>query len=213
MKNVFLRRLILLTTLSSIFVITLQARERGKESGNSTTKNVLMLGLRDNVRSNYFHKGMITEKTGIKEDVIDMEYNVIIMENIMASANGAFKFIPACVETSTSVGKMIRVEGEADKCYSDVSMVPSDEYRNALDMAEAEYLLVVNQHYLKWQEKPMHTLFHIVSYTLYDKDQNEVYRGNSYFTSMNLEGPDKLRKISGKTSSRIASTIINQINN
>ena len=215
-KNVFLRRLILLATLSSIFVIALQAVEKGKESGNSTAKNVLMLGLRDNVKSNYFHHGMITEETGIEEDVIDMEYNVIIMENIMASANGACNFIPASVDTHANVHKwnsLIKVNGNGDESYSDLSAVPADEYRNALDMAEAEYLLVVNQHYLKWQEKPMRTLFHIVSYTLYDKDQNEVYRGNGHFTSMNLETPDKLRKLSGKTSSRIASTIINQINN
>ena len=40
----------------------------------------------------------------------------------------------------------------------------------------------------------LRTLFHIVSYTLFDKDKNEVYRGNNFFTCMNLENPDKLRK-------------------
>jgi hypothetical protein len=211
MKNVFLCRLMLLTTLSCVFIITSQAAT-GEGNNNLPAKNVLMLGLPDNVRSNYFSKITINEKMCVKENMADKEYNAIIMENIMASANGVCKFIPACAETSDSdwVSK-IRVEGEADKCYSDVSMVPSDEYRNVLDMAEAEYLLVLNQHYLKWQEKPMITLFHIVSYTLFDKDQNEVYRGNGYFSSMNLETPDKLRKISSRTSSRIASTITNQI--
>ena len=214
MKNVFLCRMILLTSLSLVFAFASQARETGKESDNSSTKNVLMLGLRDNVKSNYFHKGMITEQTGIKEDVIDMEYNIIIMENIMASANGACNFIPTSADTHAHVHKwcnLIKVNGNGEECCSDLSTIPTDEYRNALDISEAEYLLVVNQHYLKWQSKPMRTLFHIVSYTLYDKNQNEVYRGSSYFTSMNLEHPDKLRKTSSKTSSRIASTIVNQI--
>lgn len=210
MKHMFLCRLMLPAILSCILVTALQAKEKGNSSLNE--KYVLMLGLTDNVRSNYFSKITITEGMGVNENMIDKEYNAIIMENIMTSTNGAFKFIPACDETSASEWiSMIRVEGEADKCYSDVSMVPNNEYRNALDMAGAEYLLVLNRHYLKWQDKPMLTLFHVVCYTLFDKDQNEVYRGNSHFTSMNLETPDKLRKLSEKTSSRIASTVINQI--
>jgi len=210
MKKLFLCRLMLLATLSCVFVIASQATEKG--NNNLSVKHVLMLGLSDNVKSN-FYKGRITEETGIEMNMIDKEYNAIIMENIMASSNGVYKFIPASAE-ETPVHRwtsLIKTNGEGDECYSDISLVPSDEYRNTLDMAEAEYLLVLNQHYLKWQERPMRTLFHVVSYTLFDKDKNEVYRGNSYFTSMNLEPPDKLRKTSSKTSSRIASTIINQI--
>jgi len=212
MKNVFLRKLILMTTLSCLFVTILQAG--GKENSSIPEKQVLMFGLADNVKSNYFPKVMITEETGIRADMIDKEYNAIIMENIMASANGACNFIPTSADTHAHLHKwcgLIKVNGDGDESYSDVSSVPIDEYRNALDMEGAEYLLVLNQHYLKWQDKPMRTLFHIVSYTLFDKDKNEVYRGNGYFTCMNLEHPDKLRKISGKTSSRIASTIMSQI--
>ena len=212
MKNVFLCRMILLTSLSFILVFTSQARE--KESDNYRDKNVLILGLRDNVKSNYFHKGMITEKTGITENMIDKEYNTIITENIIASTSSKDFgiFIPVSAETSVyDWANLIKVEGEGDKCFSDVSPIPTDEYRKALNMAGAEYLLVVNQHYLKWQEKPMRTLFHIVSYTLYDKDQKEVYCGNTYFTSMDIEHPENLKKISRKASSRIASAIVNQI--
>ena len=210
MKQMFLCRLILLTIFSCILVTASQAKER--RNSNLSGKSVLMLGLADNVKSYYFSNTTIAEKMGVEENMIDREYNAIIMENIMTSANSAYKFIPVCAETSVPewISK-IRVEGEADNCYSDVSMVPSDEYRNVLDMAGAEYLLVLNQHYLKWQERPMLTLFHIVSYTLFDKDQNEVYRGNNYFTSMSPEPLDKLKKISSKTSSRIASAITNQI--
>lgn len=208
MKNLLLCKLMLLSTLSCVFVIASHAKGNENLSG----KHVLMLGLNDNVKSN-FYKGRITNETGIAANMIDKEYNVIIMENIMASSNGVYKFIPAsAVETSAHKWtNLIKTNGEGDESYSDISLVPSDEYRNALDMAGAEYLLVLNQHYLKWQDKPMRTLFHIVSYTLFDKDKNEIYRGNNYFTSMNLEPPDKLRKTSSKTSSRIASTIISQI--
>lgn len=210
MKNGVLCRFVLLTTLSCVFVIAAQAEEKDKSA--LPEKQVLMLGLTDNVRSNYFPKIMITEETGIMEDVIDKEYNAIIMDNIVASAHGACKFIPVSVDTPVCQwANMITVNGEGDESFSDVSSVPDDEYRNTLNTVGADYLLVLNQHYLKWQETPMRTLFHIVSYTLFDKDKNEVYRGNGYFTCMNLERPDKLRKISSKTSSRIASAIISRI--
>ena len=211
MKNVFLRRMILLTGLVSFLATALQAKE--KEGESHRAKSVLVLGLSDNVRSNYFPKGMITEKTGISENMIDNEYNAIITENIIASTpKNSGMFIPASAETSISDwANLIIVEGEGDKCSSDVSPIPTDEYRKALDKAGAEYLLVVNQHYLKWQETPMRTLFHIVSYTLYDKDQQEVYCGNGHFTSMYIESLENLRKISRKASSRIASNIVNQI--
>lgn len=211
MRTVFICRMILLTSLS--FVFASQANGKGKEKNNLPEKHVLMLGLPDNVKSNYFPKVMISEETGIAKNMIDREYNAIIMENIMASAKDACIFTPISTD-EVSVDKwmgLIKIHGEGDACYSDVSLVPNDEYRHALDMADAEFLLVLNQHYLKWQEKPMRTLFHIVSYTLFDKDKNEVYRGNGYFASMNLETPDRLRKISGKTSSRIAATVIDKI--
>lgn len=56
--------------------------------------------------------------------------------------------------------------------------------------------------------KPLRTLFHITSYSLFDKNQKEVTRGNNYFTSMNLESKDKLSKDSRKSSSKIVSTIV-----
>ena len=210
MKNGFLCRVVLLTGLAFMLAATSQARD--KEGENYRAKSVLVLGLSDNVKSNYFPKCMITEKIGVDENMIDYEYNTIIMENIIASSKNPGMFIPVSKETSVSEwANLITVEGEGDKCSSDVSPIPTDEYRKALDKAGAEYLLVVNQHYLKWQEKPMRTLFHIVSYTLYDRNQNEVYCGNGHFTSMDIESLENIKKNSRKASSRIASNIVNQI--
>lgn len=186
------------------------AKEIKKESENYHAKQILIVGLCDNVKSNYFYKGMIAEETGMKADSIDQTYNKIIAENIAASAKkGDCRFIPASMASvSGKVLNEIKVNGESEDCYSDLSAVPTAELQQVLDSADADYLLVLNQHYLKWQDQPLRTLFHIVSYTLFDKDKNEIYRGNNFFTCMNLENPDKLRKSSRKSSSKIASTII-----
>lgn len=184
----------------------------GKE-GESTVppaKQVLIVGLADNVKSNYFYNGMIAEETGLPEDSIAQEYNTIIADNIaLESKNGRYRFIPAASAfVPEPVLNEIEVKGESQDSYADLSAVPAEEIKSILDKAGADYLLVLNQHYLQWQERPLRTLFHIVSYSLFDPDKHEILRGNNYFTSMNLENPEKLRKISRKSTSKIASAVI-----
>ena len=191
MERLFKIRIFTVMFFLAVASIAANAKESKKEGDNYHAKQILIVGLHDNVKSNYFYNGMIAE-------------------NIAASVkNGDCKFIPAnATQVTGQVLNEIKVNGESEDCYSDLSAVPTEELQKVLDNADADYLLVLNQHYLKWQDQPLRTLFHIVSYTLFDKDKNEVYRGNNFFTCMNLENPDKLRKSSRKSSSKIASTII-----
>ena len=210
MERLFKIRIFTVMFFLAVASIAANAKESKKEGDNYHAKQILIVGLHDNVKSNYFYNGMIAEETGMKADSIDQTYNTIIAENIAASVkNGDCKFIPAnATQVTGQVLNEIKVNGESEDCSSDLSAVPTEELQKVLDNADADYLLVLNQHYLKWQDQPLRTLFHIVSYTLFDKDKNEVYRGNNFFTCMNLENPDKLRKSSRKSSSKIASTII-----
>jgi len=100
---------------------------------------------------------MIAEETGMKADSIDQTYNTIIAENIAASVkNGDCKFIPAnATQVTGQVLNEIKVNGESEDCYSDLSAVPTEELQKVLDNADADYLLVLNQHYLKWQDQPL----------------------------------------------------------
>ena len=197
MERLFKIRIFTVMFFLAVASIAANAKESKKEGDNYHAKQILIVG-------------MIAEETGMKADSIDQTYNTIIAENIAASVkNGDCKFIPAnATQVTGQVLNEIKVNGESEDCYSDLSAVPTEELQKVLDNADADYLLVLNQHYLKWQDQPLRTLFHIVSYTLFDKDKNEVYRGNNFFTCMNLENPDKLRKSSRKSSSKIASTII-----
>ena len=42
---------------------------------------------------------------------------------------------------------------------SDLSQVSDEKWEKAPDKAQAEYVLALNQHYLKWQEAQLHTEF------------------------------------------------------
>ena len=188
MERLFKIRIFTVMFFLAVASIAANAKESKKEGDNYHAKQILIVGLHDNVKSNYFYNGMIAEETGMKADSIDQTYNTIIAENIAASVkNGDCKFIPAnATQVTGQVLNEIKVNGESEDCYSDLSAVPTEELQKVLDNADADYLLVLNKHYLKY----------------------EGYRGNNFFTCMNLENPDKLRKSSRKSSSKIASSII-----
>lgn len=213
MKRLLGVKVLTVCMLLAVIPAALSADDRTnrKEVRKTDAKQILIVGLPDNVKSNYFYKGMIAKETGMKADSIDLAYNSIIAENIAVSCKGGdCRFISGMAVNGQMVNE-IQVKGEEEGCYSDLSAVSTESLQEELDKAGADYLLVLNQHYLKWQEQPLRTLFHIVSYTLFDKDKKEVCRGNNFFTSMNLENADKIRKISRKSSSKIAASIIKTI--
>ena len=81
MKRSFRFRLLNLLFLCGLCVNTSFA-EKLSEGDGVQPKQVLIVGLKDNVRSNYFYKGMIAEETGMQADSVDFIYNQIIAENI-----------------------------------------------------------------------------------------------------------------------------------
>lgn len=213
MKTTFVKNVILgLFAMASVTAV--QADEAGKEVAkeSSPAVKVLVVGL-DHVSSNYFPESMITEETGIPEDSIGETYNRIITDNIIqANKDKDVTFVSSenFANADELVGE-VKMNGENEESYADVEQIDHKNYKQLMDEANADYVLFLNQHYLKWQEKPLRTLFHFVSYSLYDKNQQEVTKGNNYFTCMNLEKADKLSKASRKSSSKIASTIIKSI--
>lgn len=199
-------KVFILCLLLSVISASSLARERLEKSA----KQVLIVGLPDNVKSNYFYKGLIAEETGMQADSIVHTYNDIIARNIAAACKEAdSRFISTeGASINEEILNEIKVNGELEAAYADLSSVSTEVLQKELKEAGADYLLVLNQHYLKWQETPFRTLFHIVSYTLFDKEKKEIYRGNNYFTSMDLETAAKMEKSSRKSSSKIASSIL-----
>lgn len=192
--------------------LSANAEDYVNENSNVSTKKVLVIGL-DNVNSNYFPQSMITEETGIPTDSISYTYNKIIINNIIqANKDKGYTFVSPVVSSEINeIIDDIQLKGEEEERYIDLSSIDNNEYHRLIDASNADYVLFLNQHYLKWQEKPLRTLFHFVSYSLYDKNQKEITKGNNYFTCMNLEKADKLSKTSRKSSSKIASTVIKSI--
>lgn len=213
MKTTLIKNIIL-GLAAMTFITTANAEDSNKENKTKDMQvKVLVVGL-DNVDSNYFPAPMITEETGIPQDSIGDTYNRIITNNII-QANKDKKYTFVSSENLPDVNTLVtevKVNGENEDTYADLSNVNKEEFSKILNEADADYVLFLNKHYLKWQDTPLRTLFHFVSYSLYDRNQHEVTKGNNYFTCMNLEKGAKLSKASRKSSSKIASEVIKSIN-
>lgn len=216
MKTTMVKRLFVGMLLAGMAFTVIHAADDTKENRKKdNAKHVLVVGLNDNVRSNYFPGQMITEETGIPTDSIDVTYNRAIAENIAtATKDENYVFVPACSKQQWgNVLNEIKLSGSDEETYADLSEVDKASMEKMLDEAGADYVLILNQHYLKWQEQPMRTMFHFVTYSLYDKDKKEITRGSNYFTCMKPEDADQIRKTSRKSTSKIASTVIKNISN
>lgn len=215
MKVSFLRKISFVFGLAVLTAGSVSASSADKEElkANRNAVKVLVVALPDNVDFNYFPNSMITEETGIPTDSIDYTYNQVMVRNIIAG-NKDKKYQFVTPQKAALISKLldeVKLQGEEEEKYVDLSQVDDGSYEQLIKDTDSDYVLFLNQHYLKWQEKPLRTLFHITSYSLYDKNQKEVTRGNNYFTSMNLENKDKLSKDSRKSSSKIASSIVKSL--
>ncbi len=175
---------------------------------------ILIVGLNDNVKSNYYYDERIAEETGMRVDSIVHHFNQIIAQNIAeAPSKNSCKFVTTTDQKSmAAIAEKIELKGEGENCSSSLANIPAADYHQALNQTNSNYLLVINQHYLKRQEQPMRTVFHIVSYTLYDKDQKEVFSGNQFYTAMKLESADKMKQISRKSTAKIAASVAKSLN-
>ena len=177
-----------------------------KSEETQTTKKILILGLNDNIKSDYYYNELIAEESGIPKDSLELTFNRIIANNIALSR---IDFIP--VQNTGKCSKVvnnIKVKGEQEECISDLSEVDNQNFQDLLSNAGAEYVLILNRHFIKKQEKPFNTLFYIVSYSLYNKEKQEIGNGSSYFTAMHIESAEIMKKTSRKSSDKIASSIL-----
>ena len=179
---------------------------------NTAVHSVLVVGLNDNIKSNYYSRDMLAESTDITEDSLCLIYNKVI-ENSLATAarkdKSPYNIVASGSEQNAwnAIARNVRLEGEDEKAAADLTTVNNDQLRNLLKQAGASYLLVLDAHYMKYQEKPFKTLFHYVNYSLYDSNKKKLAQGSNYFTSINPQNKKQMMKSSKKSSEKILDLI------
>lgn len=218
MKKVGLMSLLMMFSVMNSLMAGTPEKTESNESNSAKLHRVLVVSVKDNVKSNYFDVDILSEDSRIAADSICYIYNKVIEQNLVAAAKkdkSDFMFVNgqgmngACLNLS----KKMQIIGEEDKLASDLAMVKNEELKALLDQAGAAYLLVLDAHYLRYQELPFKTIFHYVNYSLYDAEKNRLAQGSNYFTSINPQTEHEMLKSSRKSSAKILSLVEDTLKN
>lgn len=189
---------------------------KGNNGNDALSRSrILVVGLNDNVSSNHFLLSDLAEASATDVDSISHLYNKVIIDNLSRNAQkkgiGMFALTS---ESHTLWGSILRnavLDGEFEEKTSDLSRVDMEKYRTAMAGEKAEYLLTLDCHYLKYQERPLLTLFHFVNYSLYDVNEKKVASGQCYFTSFAPQNIREMEKSSEKLSRKILDNIVKEL--
>lgn len=182
--------------------------------GNATSSNsvkphrILVIGMQNNVKSNYFVTDMLAEDTHIQEDSVCYIYNKVIEDNLAQMAQKTkspytFVYGKDVQDNNQELLDDIQTTGEAENQSSDLAFVNSNKLKGMLEQAGADYLLLLDSHYLKYQEEPFKTIFHYVNYSLYDANKKKLGQGSNYFTSINPQTEQQMIKSSKKSTAKM----------
>lgn len=182
--------------------------------GNVTSNNsvkphrILVMGMQDNVKSNYFVTDMLAENTHIQEDSVCYIYNKVIEDNLAQMAQKTkspytFVYGKDVQDNNQELLEDIQTTGEGENQSSDLAFVNSNKLKGMLEQAGADYLLLLDSHYLKYQEEPFKTIFHYVNYSLYDANKKKLGQGSNYFTSINPQTEQQMIKSSKKSTAKM----------
>ena len=205
--------LLMMTMLVSSNMMAGTPELEGNASSNAVKdRRVLVIGAQDNVKSNYFVTDMLAEDTQINPDSVCYIYNKVIEDNLAqlaqkSKANFTYVDGNAIQGTYHDILEDIKTTGEGENQSSDLTFVNTTQLRGMLDQAGADYLLLLDNHYLKYQEEPFKTIFHYVNYSLYDVNKKKLAQGSNYFTSINPQSEQQMLKASRKSTAKMLNDV------
>lgn len=210
--------LAMLFTMASVMTAGTPETTESMDANGVKQHRVLVVSVKDNVKSNYFDNDILSEDSKIAADSICYIYNKVIGENITAVAKkekSAYIFVDGNTikEDCNDFIQQVGLTGEEDKLTSDLASVSDEQMKTLLDKAGAAYLLVLDAHYLRYQELPFKTIFHYVNYSLYDANKNRLAQGSNYFTSINPQNEVQMLKSSRKSTAKIVDMVESTLKN
>lgn len=170
--------------------------------------NVLMVTAADNIKSNHYYDDYIAREMGVKVDSLDYYFNGAVTRHLQSLHDSELEYVLLPEGEQAAVKGDIEVSGEAESSVASVDKMSMETYHALLEKNHSRFLLVINQHYLKKMESgTMNTVFHIVSYTLFDEDKKPVSSSSLYYSTIKLEKPQKMESQLKKTAAKIASRV------
>ncbi len=207
--KIFISLLIVITVFSSFSHPDKKDKSKELKEGSK----VLVLSFGDQFQSNYYPKSMIADKANLGLGEFSSFINEKFINSFTVINNSKITYVTVEENEVNNIRKLIRLKGEDEEIYTDISMVSDKDYDELMKQYNADYLMVFSQYYLKWQEEPFNTLFHIFNFNIYTQDKKEVYEGKSYFNTFSLNEINNIDKLFEKNIKKNASTFERAIKN
>jgi len=211
-KSIVLSLTMLMSAFAGMTEAAALETTEGEAAKSAKEHRVLVVSMDDNIVSNYFTNDMLAEGTGISEDSICHIYNKVIENGLSASARkekSQYDFVTIAGNQNdwNAIAKYARIDKKEENSVADLTTVNIEQLKSLMDKADASYLLVLDAHYMKYQDKPFKTLFHYVNYSLYDTKKNKLGQGSNYFTSINPQNKAQMMKSSRKSTEKMVEII------
>jgi len=207
---------ILFSGLLIIFATNAQGNTRKsanrEKAGETSQITILVIGFGNNITSNYFPLVDAAEKLEIPYAEYDSVLNQKLSNEFQELDFRKVRF--ATASSYYEVGKlrnMLFYPGEMGNAAHIICQTHNQELIEVIRNYEADYMVVYGQYQLKWQEEPFNTLFHILDYTVFDSNLQEIYRGQEHFNTFSLARTNELQRNFQRLVKRNANTIYKAI--
>jgi len=183
----------LLTAMLLIQPATLQANKNRKPA--TQTRTILVVGFAGKVNSNFFPLATVAERMKIDQLRVDSVMHDKLVSSFTNLDKGNHIFIVLHdLDRVNRVRGYFSFTGEKEEIYPEINGAQSPKLKKIMEQYGADYVMVFGQYYLKWQEEPFNTLFHIFNYSVFGRNMEEVIRGKEHFNTFGDYGSGDIER-------------------
>ncbi len=192
-------------------MMSLHASPKTRETSSSLEKKILIITPEANVTSNYYSLDMIAEELNIGQDSVGSRLNGIVTES-MAECDPIFVVLNGKSTVVEELLKNIKVVEQPEKVsVADLSGVSEQDFKNLIRETGVDYVLVINGYFLNKQEQPFNTVFHTISFSMYDKNKKSILTDTNSYSTIALNSCETTNEASKKCTKRMVKNILKEV--
>jgi len=167
----------------------------GNENKTNQNINILVVGFANNIQSDFIPKFTLAEKLHVGEHEFDALLHQKLIAGFSNLSIGTHQYIVLNnLNDVNQIRKLFQFHGENGELNFEFSPAQATELQEIMKEYQADFLLVFTQYDFKWQEIPVNTLFHILSYSVLDRNLVEIRKGQEHFNTFTNFKPRDLER-------------------
>lgn len=180
----------------------------GLLSANERTNQdiVMVVPSQLNVSSDYYPLDMIAESMNIQVDSVGPMLNAMVTNGL--AENSRRFYICQKTENTSTLEKITLRKISTERSSADLSSLTDEEFRKLLGSDKAKYVVIISGYFIQRMEKPFPTIFHTISYTVYDSNRQKTMDGFEYFNTYDLKSYGEMEAGNRKISKKMTQAIL-----